>query len=346
MSDISVIVPVYNVQDFLEPCLDSIAAQILKPKEVLLVNDGSTDGSRDICRRYSDKYAYMRIIDQVNRGQSAARNTGLDKASGDFVVFIDSDDYVSENMFAVLHDKAVQSGADIVKCGIRFLFDDGSMGSMKGIDQHELILNNREEFFRALLENRFNPSICNAIYRKELFGNIRFDVGKLMEDSFLTPYLLLSSRKIITIPDEFYFYRQREGSTMHTFSDRHFDLIEFIHDFRELLKRNQLYETFRDSFYTWSGYHFMITIKNAARHSTFLQYIKHVEKFHRLVPDTELENVILAISKAKQETALDKNRTSSLSKAVKTIQTFRKNPNLFWLKTKINQWKKHKKNSK
>ena len=339
-SDISVIVPVYNVEEYLEQCLESILAQTLQPAEVLLINDGSTDASREICVSYASEYDFVTLIDQENEGQASARNTGLDRASGDFIAFVDSDDYISGHMLATLHIKALSTGADMVKCGTWYYFHEDRIEKLWGIEGEELILEDKRSFFQALLNRKIMHSVCDALYRKEVFDGLRFTVGMFQEDTYIAPSVLLACEKIAVIPDGLYFYRQREGSTMHLFDSRHFDVIACNRKMKDTLVHQDLYDTLQNDFYKWYGVHLMQLVKHAARYSSFLTFRKHVRKLHDMVPDEEMDAIIEAGYKSGGAGHSGNRYNETVKKSAKVLSGFRKNPDLFWLKTKYNSWKK------
>jgi len=337
---ISVLIPIFNVEAYLEQCLDSVLAQSLQPYEVILVYEQSDDQSLSICELYARKYNHFKVVRQKVKGLSASRNTGLDHATGDYVVFLDSDDFISENMLAVMCSKAVNSDADIVKCGIQLYFNDSRIEKMKGMADYELALQNETDFFQALFSHKFNPSVCNAIYRRSLFSDLRFVEGKMMEDNFITPYLLLVSKKIVTIPDGLYYYRQRPGSTMHAFSDKHFDLIESNNQLKKILIQSGLFEIFRDKYYAWSGFHYMITIKNAAKHSSYFRFRKHVKRFAEMVPDNQFQKVLQAKINTADIAEMSQEQIESMQKTRRILARYKKNSTIFWLKIKYGKWKK------
>ncbi len=340
MSDISVIVPVYNVESYLEQCLESILAQTLKPGEVLLINDGSTDASREICKSYADEYDFVTLIDQENQGQASARNTGLDLASGDFIAFVDSDDFISEHMLANLHHKVVSTGADMVKCGIWYHFHEDRIEKLWGIEEEEIILGDKLSFFRALLNRKIINSVCDALFRSKLFDNLRFEVGKFYEDTLIVPHILLACDKVVAIPDGLYYYRQREGSTMHMFDSRHFDVIECNRQMKEILIRHDLFEALQNDFHMWYAVHLRILIKHAARYSSYPAFRKHVRRFHQLVPEHELEAVLAADTGQGEDENSSNGHLETVKKSKKVIANFRKSPEIFWMKAKYNNWKK------
>lgn len=339
MCSISVIVPVYNVEKYLEACLDSLIAQTCKPYEIILVNDGSTDRSKEICEKFVRNYQHVRLINQNNQGQASARNTGLDHAKCDYIVFVDSDDFIAANMLAVLYQKAAALGVDIVKCGVWRFNNEKEVHKWWGIDGNDIVLEDKRVFFRAFFDNIINSSVCNAIYKKFLFDDLRFMEGRLMEDNFITPQLLLNSSKIAVIPDILYYYRQRKGSIMHTFDHRHYDLIEFNDYLKQTLIENDLYHLFERDYYIWSGIHFMMTVKNAAKYCSLFTYRVHVSKLNEYLEKSNLYKIVSTLEE-KQDIELKEDKKKYFANAKKTLEKYAKNPNIFWFRTKYKNWKK------
>ncbi len=339
VSRISVIVPVYNVEKYLKACLDSLITQTLKPHEIILVNDGSTDRSKEICEIFAQKFKHIRLINQNNQGQASARNTGLDHASGDYIVFIDSDDFIAANMLATLYKKAVDLGVDMVKCGVWRFLDENEVNKWWGIEGNDIVLEGIRAFFRAFFDNIINSSVCNAIYKNYLFDDLRFLEGKMMEDNFIKPQLMLKSNKIAVIPDTLYYYRQRKGSIMHTFDHRHFDLIELNDHLKQTLIENDLYDLFEGDYYLWSGIHFMMTIKNATRYSSYFTYRKHVNRINDNLAREELHKIIYHLD-AVQKMNINNDKKKYFANTKNTLEKFIRKPNTFWLETKYKNGKK------
>lgn len=122
--DLSIIVPAYNVENYIRECLDSILNQSIDNYEIIIVNDGSTDKTQDICEEYSNEYSFIKLINQENKGLGAARNTGLQHVSGKYIAFVDSDDMVKENMFTQMLDLAIKKDLDLVVCDVELFFED------------------------------------------------------------------------------------------------------------------------------------------------------------------------------------------------------------------------------
>lgn len=213
---ISVIVPVYNVSDYLERCVNSLIWQSYSNIEILLVDDGSTDDSGVMCDSFAKKDSRIRVIHQENRGLSGARNTGIEAATGDLFFFCDSDDFLKEDALEVLIRKMHRDSADIVGCGFSYVWDDYEMSGREEIvtDHNPGVWNGK----RAVIEMMRGNSICtvtwNKLYKKELFSDIRFPEGMLHEDEDTTYKLLYASKIVSYTPKALYKYYQRTGGIM------------------------------------------------------------------------------------------------------------------------------------
>lgn len=218
MPEISVIIPVYNVEEYLCHCVDSVLAQTFKDIEVILVDDGSTDRCPQICDHYQKKDPRVKVIHKKNGGQADARNAGLEIASGIFIGFVDADDFVSPRMFDVLYRYAKSNDADIVKCKMKFVKEGDTViepppaAPIVKIFKGEDIVNNYYPDFLYLL----TTTVCNKLYSKKIFCEIRFPKGQYYEDSYINLSTIDCCKTIITVDEELYYYLQREGSTMHS----------------------------------------------------------------------------------------------------------------------------------
>lgn len=224
MKKVSVIIPVFNVKDYLEKCVGSILAQTYKNTEILLIDDGSTDGSSQLCDKLALRSDKVTVIHQENRGVSNARNIGIERATGDFITFVDADDYVAEVMIAELYDAISKERSDISICGT-FIFRSGQQPYVDmGLFKQQTYDNNKA-IKKLLYQDDITNSVFGRLYRKSLFKNVRFpeDIS-IGEDLDLNYSLFLCARKITVIPQKMYFYFQRDGSAMHsTFNDKRLD---------------------------------------------------------------------------------------------------------------------------
>ena len=340
MRDITIIVPFYNVQDYIAECLESIIRQTYEPKEVLLINDGSTDRSRKICQSYVEEYGYMKLLDQKNQGISTARNKGLDHATGDYVIFLDSDDFIADNMLSVLIKKAKETDSDIVQCGLYYYFDRNRVKKYFRLINNDVVLKEKKAFFQAMFDKKLMSYLCTAIYKKNLFDDLRFQENRIMEDTFIKPFLLMRSNRISIIPDCLYFYRQRVGSVMHTFDSRHFDIIDSINQLKTILIDNDMYRYFHKEMILWYGYHLMIMIKHMAKYNNYIKYKSYVKELNSRISKELTYDTIGQIKEIMQDIESNEETYHEASKIFAVLSYYLNNNNLFWLKVKYNSFRK------
>ena len=223
--ELSVIVPVYNVEKCLEKCIESILNQTFKNYELILVDDGSPDNSGKICDEYAKKYSKIRVIHKKNGGLSQARNVGISVSKGEYLSFIDSDDYIASDMFEFLMKNLKENNADVSVCGIYDCYKDKIVHQCK--DQKFLILDNETALSEALIGKNISVNAVNKIYKKELFDNIKFPDGKLFEDAFTIPKILSISKKVVADTKPLYYYQHRVGTiTTSSFKKQDLSVIE------------------------------------------------------------------------------------------------------------------------
>ena len=224
---ISIIVPIYNVENYLDECLQSLINQTYNNLEIILVNDGSTDRSLEICKNYVSEYTNIYLYSKENGGLSDARNYGLDRATGKYVCFVDSDDYVSLDMVEYLYENLIKYDAPLVCCNINMVYDDHI--ELKHSTYKEAIIFNSEEAIRDTLYNiSIDYASWNKLYKIELFEDkLRFPKGKIYEDMFIMHEIIHKAKKIVYLPESKYYYRQRSNSiTKSKFSEKNFDLLQ------------------------------------------------------------------------------------------------------------------------
>lgn len=206
---ISVIVPVYKVEPYLRQCLDSIVGQTYKNLEIILVDDGSPDRCGAICDEYAAGDERIKVIHKENGGLSSARNAALEIATGDYIGFVDSDDWVEPEMFKTLLHGLETTEADIAVCGRYEEYGDRRVT----FEWPEVRAMGREEALGELLKNeKLQNLVWDKLYRRELFEGIRFPEGKTFEDMAVMHKLFLRSEKVACLPGAMYHYRQRVGS--------------------------------------------------------------------------------------------------------------------------------------
>ncbi len=225
MPKISVVVPVYNVEHYVEKCIDSILRQTYRNLEIFLVDDGSTDGSRKKCEQYLSIDDRIQLICQTNQGLSAARNAAIDKATGDYIGFVDSDDWIASDLFEVLYRNAEEYHADISECAAKIVSETENVIPNDEEEEASLVV---LEGIEKLLDNmhRSNHSMWGKLFRASLFEGIRMPEGRIYEDLATTYRLIDRANKIVVSPREKYYYVSRSSSiTRQKFNIHHMDVL-------------------------------------------------------------------------------------------------------------------------
>ena len=240
MSQITIILPVYNVEKYLPQCLDSIINQTFKDFECICVNDGSTDSSLSILQEYASRDNRIKIINQKNGGSSVARNTGIKNVNTKYITFIDSDDWIAENYLEILYNKIEETNADIVRASYKFYFqEENSYKSAKIREIHKINTNSNIE---RLYKGYAGAFVWAKIYKTSLIkdNNIWFYEGFTAEDCPFSSLVYLYSKKIIFISDELLFYRKYGLSITAKDNQKQMtdDFDNFITLTKELQKRN------------------------------------------------------------------------------------------------------------
>ena len=231
---ISVIVPVYNVEEYLEECLESIRKQTYQNIEVILVNDGSTDGSKEICERYCQQDPRFRLINKENQGLSIARNRGVKESNGEYIMFVDSDDVVKENIVEVLLSY-MKADVDLVECNLT--------QNKEELQKNKPIRvvfegNSPESIIKCIAFKEVKFCAFTKLYRREIVEKVPFLEGYIYEDVFTGINYLKHIRKIVVVDYIGYYYRVRANSTMtQSFNEKDLDIFKV---------GNQLIDSFKD----------------------------------------------------------------------------------------------------
>lgn len=226
---VSVIVPVYNVEKYLRKCLGSLVSQTLQDIEIIVVNDGSCDHSQEIIDEFSEKYPEkIRNFTKENGGLSDARNYGLDRATGEFIGFVDSDDYVTATMFGEMYDLAKKYNAEMVVCNLQKVDEEGNVTQkLTQIPNMPEVIDLRNNFS---VFSDLSYFACNKIFRKELFEEVRFKKGIHFEDIQLIPQLLLKCTTIAQTQNYHYQYLERTDSITKTHTGKGLDILNAVQD--------------------------------------------------------------------------------------------------------------------
>ena len=258
---ISIIVPIYNVEKYLERCIKSLISQTYKNIEIVLVNDGSPDNSEDICLRFKRQDNRIVYLKQKNAGLSAARNAGMKIAKGKYYMFVDSDDYVNVNFVKTLHDSLIENDADIAVCKYKVVYENSEIDiNIVEKAQCKIFIgtDKYENFFNDL--KTVTTVAWNKLYKKELFNNITYPVGKLHEDEYTTYKLFDISKKIVYIDCEYYYYFFREGSITQNYNPKRCDVLDALNEKMLFFKDNHLIKYYYLNLYDY--YYQLIYNKN------------------------------------------------------------------------------------
>ena len=210
---VSVIIPVCNIQLYLAEAIESVINQTYSNLDIILVDDGSTDGSGKICDAFAEKDSRIRVIHQENKGLSGARNTGLDIMSGEIVAFLDSDDAYYPEMIQSMVESMQREKADVVMCQFESCYTQGKMlPKHNKRDYENPIIYSRKDALQALVEERIDWHAWNKIYRRECFESVRYPQGKVYEDIEITYHILDKTRKVVVMNEPLILYRRRRGS--------------------------------------------------------------------------------------------------------------------------------------
>lgn len=216
MSLISVIVPIYNVEKYLDKCIESIVNQTYKNLEIILVDDGSPDNCPKICDEWAEKDNRIKVVHKENGGAGSARNAGLEASSGEWIGFVDGDDSIDEDFYEALLDKSNDGYYDVVACGFKYISKDKTRLSDNYYNEEHVFTKDEllTEYFEFCKSQWV--SFCNKIIKKVLFNNLKFPEGRYFEDWTLAPMVYYNADKILYLPEYKYNYFIRQGSAMRT----------------------------------------------------------------------------------------------------------------------------------
>lgn len=227
---ISIIVAVYNIEECISKCVESLLCQSYENLEIILVDDGSKDKSGEICDLYVKDG--VKVIHKKNGGLSSARNRGLDEATGDYIMFVDGDDYIDKDMCLKLYNCLKENSADMAMCSINNVYEDLSpVSEFNDASPFKTGVFSKEELYRALVMagNWYYIVMWNKLFKKDIFINLRFPEGKIHEDEFLIHEIISQCEKTAITEERLYFYVQRKGSiTNKKYSPKRLDIMEAL----------------------------------------------------------------------------------------------------------------------
>lgn len=272
---LSVIVPGYNVEEYIAKCIETIVENEVPNMEVILINDGSKDNTLKIMKKYQKKYPkLLKVIDQENQGLSMARNVGIEASTGEYITFIDSDDSIEPNMYKTMLEKAESGKFDIVACGVNVVYPDKTIRVPAGFD-HDI--KDKDEI-KSIMNNWYTV-VWNKIYKRSILKDIRFKKGVWYEDvEFL--YRLLPNIKSIGLVNGYYNnYMQRPGSITYTYNSKLYHLIENFDGIIDFYKEKNLFKSYKEELeYGYVRYLYATFVKRLAKMKNKEEFDKGVNK--------------------------------------------------------------------
>lgn len=279
MDLVSVIVPIYKVEKYLDRCIQSIAEQSYTNLEIILVDDGSPDGCPAICDSWAEKDSRIKVIHKENGGLSDARNAGLEIATGKYIAFIDSDDSISTEFILKLYHAIEEHHADVAECAVSYVDENGNL--LRARDSSSITEMEKTEALRRLvLEDGIYQTVWNKLYRRELVIDIPFAVGKYHEDEFWTYQVLDRIEKLAVVHDALYNYLRRSTSIIGVgYNIRRLDGLEArFQRMKHLQKYEELADLTRDRLIFDCLWHYQSTSKflQGEEKEKALSYIKSI----------------------------------------------------------------------
>ncbi len=260
MAKVSIIIPIYNTEQYLKDCLESVINQTLHDLEIICINDGSTDNSRKILEEYAEKDSRIKIIDKENSGQSSARNIGVKMATGDFIGFIDSDDWIDLNFFEKLYDAAINYNADIACANLVRVYKNKQKYYLKN-KRYKCSEKPRLKYEYAKLPD--NCYVMNRLYNRTKLqkSNVVFEEGVIFEDIEYSHKIIYYMDKLVTVPDTKYYYRYNPYSSVNIKSDKYNNeyknamnkTIKFIQENNIIWSRLKKFHYFKKESYNFLG---------------------------------------------------------------------------------------------
>lgn len=285
MKLVSIIVPVYNTSKYLEKCLYSLIEQTIQNIEIIVVNDGSTDDSLKIAKNIAKKDNRIKVFSKPNGGLSSARNFGIEKSSGEYIGFVDSDDYVKENMFEQLYNMVEENHAKMAVCGW-YLVENEEVRKC-AFECKRVVLNDEQAIDLLLNHVSYDNFACNKLFHRSLFQDISFPVGELLEDLSTIYKLIHTAKKIVVDSQPLYYYVLHNNSiTSNLYRQVNPDVFKVI----EKRKNNllsmypNLTNKIKSNYFTANKHYFMISLHSSIRDKEFEKNrIKEMRKNIRYV---------------------------------------------------------------
>lgn len=293
---ISIIVPIYNVESYLRQCLDSLYPQITPSMEVILVNDGSTDNSLEICKEYQIKNPSTIIINKENGGLSDARNAGTAIATGKYIYYLDSDDWLAPNALKQLHNFAEEHQCEVVQGNFYYTYNKYLLLDDRYIkDRQKPFILQRDETMRELIKNKYIKNFAwGKLYLTSIAQKHPFKKGVYFEDSYWQHHIINNVNQYGVIPTPLYYYRQRDNSISGNFSTRNLDLLKGYEERMNYIKKTfPQYTTLITKYYwdiVFSLYRNTKNSQDKKIRTTYTTYWENINEQYKIEFKTELSN--------------------------------------------------------
>ena len=276
---ISVIVPVYNVEKYLDRCVESIVNQTYLNLEIVLVDDGSPDKCPLMCDCWAEKDHRIKVIHKQNGGLSDARNAGMAVAKGKCITFIDSDDWIETDAFDIMLNRMVKDDSDVVSCGVKWVSEDDRLLYEVSVAEDEIV-DNLTAMREIISDGKLRQHVWNKLYKRELIADIPFEKGKYHEDVFWSYQVFGRAKKVTLMKDSFYHYVQRSNSIMgERYSVKRLDALDAMLQRCEYIKHNYPY-LFNMALYSYIGgcmYHLQCALRSQQDSSVRNNIISRIE---------------------------------------------------------------------
>ena len=298
---ISIIVPVYNVEDYIEKCIKSILNQVFTEFELILVDDGSTDNSGNICDKYAEKDNRIIVIHKENGGISSARNIGLNIAKGEYIAFVDSDDYINKNMYHTLYNLIIKTQSDIAMCNYKTISKDEEVNLNEDqiINSHDIKCINNIQYLNNLYGKDKVKYIVmwNKLYKNEIFRKLRFKDSRIEEDEFIIHHVLYLSDKIVYIDKNYYYYyMQRNNSIVGSkYNLKRLDKIYALEDRIEFFKEKKLVDLYNKAVKDYIDVFFWNYYEMKKEINGYKKEIKNIMKSYNKVLKDMLFNPFISL---------------------------------------------------
>lgn len=293
MIQLSIIIPIYNVSNYLKRCLDSVYSQIEDNWEVILVDDGSTDDSGEICEESKSKYPQTIVIHKENGGLSDARNAGIKIAKGNYIYFLDSDDWLVSNAISILLNFAINNNCEIVQGGFYYAYDDYLLYDNRkiGISQTPFILNRKNAMIELIKNEYIKNFAWGKLYKCSLVKKYLFPKGKYFEDSYWQHLIVNETNNYGIIPTPLYYYRQRESSISGQFNIKSLDLLKGYEERLNFVSNNYPQLTNLMAKQLWNiSLSMLLTSKKSDYYTHYNEYWRYLNREYREVLSDAFNN--------------------------------------------------------